>query len=502
MARNLLSYETDVKSAPDKLHDDDLGAELILNDGDGLQLLITRSGRYWRFRYSLNGVRIVCWMNGDPVERIATETTAKNELAEARRWAAWCRMQKAAKLDIRQVRAEREDAIQLARKEVAQTLAKIEAEKARRLTMNDLYARWDSTHGLTIDPHSRLVRRSHWHCYLGPAIGGVLIEEASKNAVMAAYDAAVANGKANTARDALGLLVQLIKWGVERGLVAEDHKLRLFKKPARKTKISEDQRPENFNANDFIAKHGDEVIGQDGEEGKAGRALQFCELTELLQKKLPESAQAMTGKCIVRYMLATGVRASQAVKLRWDWVSMERRMVIYPTGSMKKHKMHHVHLSDFAFQQLLQMQSIRTNDFVFPAPIKAVSHVLRSNVSTDITTRQHYADEDLAKRMTKSRARSQYNLYNLSGGRWTLYDLRRTTATRLMELTGADWDVVKRVLAHSQKAQHGETDKYVRFSRWEERCAALDQWGAALAECESGVVPNHIANNVLALKRA
>ncbi|MCX7208441.1 MAG: tyrosine-type recombinase/integrase [Proteobacteria bacterium] len=500
MAKNKLSYDSDVKNAPENIAKGE--KEIFLRDGDGLELRITQSGRYWQYRFTWEGQRGVFPMNGDKSERDEKETTAKNELAEARRWAAWCRAQKNANLDPRKVRADAEAARKKAILDAEAELIRIARAEAAQLSMNDLYEQWDKTHGATLDTHWRAVRRSHWQCHLAPIIGSTPIAEANKVPLMEIHDRLTSQGKKATARSVLALLIQLVGWGVERGIVADDHRLLAFKLPKKQEMVTEGQKGENFRADDYIVKHGVEIIGQDGEDDKAGRALQFSELSDLLSQSLAKSSQALTGKCIIRYMLATGVRASQAVRLRWDWVSLDHRVVIYPTGSMKKRKMHHVHLSDYAFKQINLMLALRVNDFVFPAPIKEAAHVRRDNVSTDIATRQHYSGDDLVKRMKLRRAVDQYNFYNLTGGKWALYDLRRTAATRLMELTGSNWDIVQKILAHSQKEARGETDKYDRFSRWADRCNALNQWGEALATCEAGNVPLAHTENVIKLKTA
>ena len=98
--------------------------------------------------------------------------------------------------------------------------------------------------------------------------------------------------------------------------------------------------------------------------------------------------------------------------------------------------------------------------------------------------------------MTNRRSRSDYNLYNLSGGKWTLYDMRRTAATRLEEL-GVEREMVRRVLAHAQP-DNKTTGRYAQFSHWQGRCTTLDMLGEALEACESGKLPAVVAaNNVV-----
>ncbi|QZA82554.1 tyrosine-type recombinase/integrase [Deefgea piscis] len=416
------------------------------------------------------------------------------------------------------IQAEQQEAERIKRQAEADALAVQHQQEAERKaaeqvaaepTMQDLFEQWDANYGATLATDWRETRRSNWRCHVAPLVGKQKIKSASKSVLMAHYDSLMKAGKAKTAKDALALVRQVMKWGIQRGLVPENHPLATMELPEAVRTVKTTQMAENFSAAEYVAKHGLDAIGEDAEDGKAGRALPFSELVDLLSNKLTVGTQSETGKCVIRFMLATGVRASQALKLRWDWVLLEHRVIIFPAGSMKAKKMHHVHLSDYALGVLKQMNAIRINDFVFPAPKKANAAVLRSNVGNDIASRQFYSADDetevayqarLAERMTCRRTRADFELYNLSGGKWTLYDLRRTTATRLCELTGSDWETIEKVLAHAEP--HGVTGRYVRLSKWEDRCNALNLLGAALAECAAGVLPNRVDDNVVQLRRA
>ncbi|WP_081687000.1 tyrosine-type recombinase/integrase [Chitinilyticum litopenaei] len=403
-----------------------------------------------------------------------------------------------------------EEAARLAAEREAVAVMQAEAAEAAAPTLDVLYQKWDELHGATLDAHWRAVRQSHWRCHVAPIIGAIKIKDVTTKPLLDHFDKMKLAGNAVTANKVLAFVRQVAAWGKARGYVLPGNPLLDLDPPTKPKDLKARQKAESFDAAAYLAKHGDGVIGEDGEDDKAGRALSFAELVELLRDRLPASTQADTGKCIIRFMLATGVRGSQAVRLRWNWVVLEKRLIIFPAGSMKARKMHHVHLSDFALAQLRQMAAIRTGDFVFPAPIKENDHVLRSNVGNDITARQfHQQDGEsdavfqmrLAKRLQCRRARQDYDRYNLSAGKWTLYDLRRTAATRLCEVTGADWDTIKRVLAHADG--HGVTSRYMRFSQWEDRCAALDALGEALEECQAGRLPAIArADNVVALRRA
>lgn len=310
---------------------------------------------------------------------------------------------------------------------------------------------------------------------------------------MLRYDYMVKAGKEVTARRVLALLKQVVNWGIERQLVADNHPIAGLVIPKKKCTIQFDQLPENFKIQDFLKIRGEESIGIDDEDNLTGRALTFSELISLLSDLLPRSSQSDAGKCIIKIMLATGIRTSEATRLRWNWIDLEKKLLIIPAGGMKKRRMHHVHLSESAMKQLLEMKKFRINEFVFPAPIKANSHIRRDNVGTDISSRQFYKPPGeseyehqlrLDARMKNRRSRNDFNLYNLPGGKWTLYDMRRTAATRLEELN-VEREMVARVLAHAQP-DYKTTGRYAQYSHWQRRCAALDKLGSALGACEDG----------------
>ncbi|WP_374555093.1 hypothetical protein [Aquitalea pelogenes] len=105
-----------------------------------------------------------------------------------------------------------------------------------------------------------------------------------------------------------------------------------------------------------------------------------------------------------------------------------------------------------------------------------------------------------AKRMKCCRAKQDYGLYNLPGGKWTFYDLRRTVATRMEEL-GIERDMVARVLVHA-RPDAKTTGRYARHTHWEQRCKTLDLLGSALELCANGQLSLVEGGNVVQLKRA
>ena len=490
MPRDLLTETKISKGAKPK------EKEYLLGDGDGLFLRVRPTGaKDWLFKYK----------SSTGIKKIGLGSYPDRTLASAREEANRLRQQRTEGVDPVEAREEertRQEAEMLER-------VKLEQQAALVMTMDELFESWDSSHGVTLDTHWRAVRRSHWRCHITPVLGHQKIDIAEKQPMLQRYDQMVREGKEETARRVLALLKQVVAWGIERQYVADDHPLGRLVLPKKQRSVRSDQLPENFDIQQYLTARGEEAVGNDLEDSLAGRALQFSELVTLLSDLLPKSTQALTGKHLMCLMLATGIRSSEAVRLRWQWIDIERRLMIIPAGSMKKRKMHHIHLSEYAIRQLDAMQAIRTGDFVFPAPRKENDHILRTNVGNDISSRQFYRAPDesnakfearLAKRMQCRRAKQDYDLYNLPGGKWTLYDLRRTVATRMEEL-GVERDIVARVLAHA-RPDAKTTGRYARHTHWEQRCKTLDLLGSALELCANGQLSLVDGGNVVQLKRA
>lgn len=449
---------------------------------------------YFGFRYSVDGKQREKHLGAFPRTGIAEIRRKYNELKGL----------VAQGLDpIEEEKTRREQMLQqrLEKKKAEQEAIRIRKAEQERIsnlkTMNALFNAWDESQGALLNDHWREVLRSLWRCHIEPYVGASFVENASDIELIKHITVLNTNGQLLTAKRTLAFTKQVLKWGKSLKWVAATHPI-LAIEPIKQTVklVRDEQQPENFDIQEYLAKHGEEVIGDDQHEDRAGRALRINEITLLLSQKLFASTQSDTGKAIIRFVLATGVRTIQAIRIRWKWVDIGRRLIIFPAGAMKSRRMHHVHLSDYALAQLKAMHAIQSNEFVFPAPIKTNSPVLRSNVGTDIACRQFYrssdeSDAEYAERVKVRRANrrglSEFDCYNLPGGKWTLYDLRRSAATALQSL-GVDYGLIINVMSHAAPESHGVTSLYAREKdiKWLARCKALDNLGQLLMECEAG----------------
>ena len=165
---------------------------------------------------------------------------------------------------------------------------------------------------------------------------------------------------------------------------------------------------------------------------------------------------------IVELLALTGQRREEAARCDWDEIDLHSRIWTLPNLRTKNAKPHIVHLSDQATDVLNQASKHRK--FVFS------------------TTGTHpFQAFSAAKR----------ELDALSGvTAWCLHDLRRTCVSGMAGL-GVAPHVADKILNHQSGTISGVAAVYQRHQFLAERKAALEKWGAHVAQIVSGVLPEH-----------
>jgi integrase len=161
---------------------------------------------------------------------------------------------------------------------------------------------------------------------------------------------------------------------------------------------------------------------------------------------------------IVRALLLTGQRREEVSGLRWGELDAALSAWTLPAARSKNGKPHLIPLSP-QMQILLGAQTrAREADLVFPG------------------------EQGVFSGWSKSKAR----LDRRSGiAGWTLHDLRRTVATGLQKL-GVRLEVTESVLNHVSGSRAGIVGVYQKHEWSDEKRAALNAWGACVAEIVAG----------------
>jgi integrase len=392
--------------------------ERFLADGDGLYLRVRTgdSPKVWFYRYTMGGIARKIQLGAFPYMGLADARTISGEMTGKRRQGI-------------DPIAEKE-AAETAAKLAAESAARARAREAARVTMAALYERW-----ATID----LVRHKDGGTYVCdqmtrhvlPEIGTLLVEDVRKGDITRVTDKLLAEGKNRTAKVVFGLIRQMLRFAVDRGVI-------------------------EFDPSTSIRKA---AIG--GKETERERVLSEAEVREL-HGKLPKARLISSTEAAVWIALSTCCRIGELLSARWADLDIAGRVWTIP--ETKNGRPHKVYLSNFAAARFEEIRGAakekRANDkaagksvkplaWVFPDR-KESNAVSPKTVTKQLADRQRepVADEEKAKPMT--RRSLQTEALRLSGGYWSPHDLRRTGATMMVAL-GVLPEVAERCLNHTEE---------------------------------------------------
>lgn len=412
--------------------------DLFLNDGGGLYFRVRPSGsKSWLYRYK-TGTKTHWFDLGD----YPTLT-----LAESRALAARLTADRRSGIDPVERRQREEEA-----RRTAEAAAKTEAaRRAARLTVRQLFERWERLELSGRKDGGGEVRR----CFekdVFLVIGEVAAVDVTRTLVAQILDAIVERGARIVARRMLSDIRQMYGFAIARGLVEHDP-------------------TSHMKRDDF------------GKKVERDRILSESEIKEL-QAKLPVARLLRTTELAIQLMLSTCCRVGELSQARWEHVDLGHGTWRIPPANAKNGKEHLIHLSDFAKRQFEWLHEITGHgDWCYPAEHRDGPVCLKS-ISKQIRDRQR-----ITALMNRSKATG---VLLLTGGEWTPHDLRRTGAT-LMGNLGVRPDVIERCLNHVEPNRLVRT--YQRQRLEEEQREAWRLLGQRLAILTSG------ADNVIPLKR-
>jgi integrase len=181
---------------------------------------------------------------------------------------------------------------------------------------------------------------------------------------------------------------------------------------------------------------------------------------------------------IVKLLMLTGQREAEVAGMHWGEIDLALATWAIPKERTKNNRGHLVHLSRQALT-VIKKEVPGSGELLFPArkaPPRKYPRSLANPVRpvTGFSAAKRLLDGDVARK-------TKPPLPSAGLAPWRFHDLRRTAATR-MAAAGVPPHVVERVLNHVSGVTGGLVGVYQHHEYRLERAAALEAWGARLAE--------------------
>ncbi|WP_058961416.1 tyrosine-type recombinase/integrase [Type-E symbiont of Plautia stali] len=215
------------------------------------------------------------------------------------------------------------------------------------------------------------------------------------------------------------------------------------------------------------------------------RYLRISELRDLW--KLTDTGGA--AHQAIRFIIATGVRKSEACNASFDEIDLERGLWTVPASRMKQGKVHMVKLNSVALAVLNQQREIHGDaGWVFPSPSLA----------------PHRRKSPVAGKSLNNAQDTLNNQMGTTAEKWTIHDLRRTAATYINRDRdaggiGLSLHVTDEMLAHATKTKLQRT--YMVNAEYHistEAISGFMAWGEWL---EANVINPPPTSDVTAIRR-
>lgn len=276
-----------------------------------------------------------------------------------------------------------------------------------------------------------------------PSCRGLRVEDIGRGILLECVDTVYARGSKRMAGRLLADLKQMFGWLELRE--------RIMSNPLRDVK-----------ARDIV-----------GRQTERDRVLDTSEVIALLEK-LPSSGLVDKAQLALLLIFGTACRVGEILISRWDYVDFDRRLLTLPKTITKNGIEHVVHLSDFSLKCLrILYRETGCTDWFFPSPRKEGFPIQRRWLTQQINDRQRFSGKRQKKKTAKSQA------LELSRGKWTPHDVRRTVSTTMASL-GVLPEVIERCLNHVDADQMKRI--YQRYNYEPEKRRAWDAMGKQLEE--------------------
>ncbi|WP_176331630.1 tyrosine-type recombinase/integrase [Burkholderia vietnamiensis] len=307
-----------------------------------------------------------------------------------------------------------------------------QAERSRRLTIRDLFDKWEAAELSSRKDGGAETRRGFLKDVL-PLIGDRYAEEIKRGDVMKIIDTIKARGAFRLANRVLAEMRQMFGYATVRELVPADPTSGIEKRHA------------------------------GGQDGERDRTLSDKEL-RALPAALESASVLSSTKHVIWLILATSVRIGELVKAQRRDIDLNAGTWRIPAPNSKNSDAHLVSLSPFALEHMRALMSASTSE-TWLMPIsrgKEDLHVDPKSITKQISDRQlKFYDRKAHGKRTKHE-----NALVLGNEKWTPHDLRRTSATLMQEL-GVLPVVVEKCLNHRDENRIRRT--YQRYDYAKEK---------------------------------
>jgi integrase len=394
--------------------------EIVRGDGGGLWVRVlpqTSGGAinfYYRFELHQKERRFNCG------------TYPATSLAEAR----------ARRDDARKLVKQGIDPVDKALSDRASNLAAQALDKSEK-TVEELFGDWKRVYLSAHRKDGGKSAQAFFKKDVLPEIGAMKAKEVRRKHIVQVIDRLLDRDVRRSATLALSSMRQMFRHGMGRDIVETDPTLGIARRHA------------------------------GGTAPPADRNFSVQEVKELASK-LPQSGLPARLQAAIWFLVATGARVGELSKSRWAEMDRSKKTWLIPAENSKNGRAHLIHLSKFALRQLKAMEELREGEFVLSGR-KQGTHLDEKTLSKAI--RDRIRTKPLPGRS------AQTGTLLLSGGEWSVHDLRRTFASRLGDL-GIAPHVIERCLNH---VQTGIVKVYQQQEYVAERKAALEKWGKQLS---------------------
>jgi integrase len=177
---------------------------------------------------------------------------------------------------------------------------------------------------------------------------------------------------------------------------------------------------------------------------------------------------------VVRLLILSAQRLSEIANLTWAEVNFGKRQIVLPGARTKNERPHIVAINDLALEILEKAKEKKVESgegLIFTLTGG------RLNGWSKFRGRLYEAVEEALEKKPE---------------RWTLHDIRRSTATHMAEDLKITPHVIDKILNHSTGAIRGVAAIYNRGELLDERRAALEAWGGYVDELVNGTSSSNV----------